>query len=75
MIRHYAMLITCTVLRLITDLMFTFFYFKYEYSKNDCYATKTKEANAFSIINILLEGLLTLYVSVIVVLRIYNTDG
>ena len=72
MIKHYFLLIGCTLLRLVTDGMFTVYYFKNLATKPVCFIEKGE--SIFGAINILLEGLLTLYLSVFLILRIYRPE-
>lgn len=75
MIKHYGLLIACTSLRLVTDLLFSLYYLPFLSSHSKCYISKIEQGSVFRVSNIILEGLLTLYLSVFIILRIYKDDN
>lgn len=72
--RHYAFLMICTSLRLLSDLAFVIAYLQYVRNNTICYVEPDSKMTAFYIVNILLEGFLTFYMSVFFILQIYKTN-
>lgn len=72
MIKHYSFLISCTILRFFTDLWFTINYSKYLFNCQICYIDQNGGVDLVGIFDRLLEGLLTFYLAIFVILRIYK---
>jgi hypothetical protein len=72
MIKHYSFLISCTILRFFTDLWFTIGYSKYLFNCEICYIDLNAGVDYVGIFDRLLEGLLTFYLAIFVILRIYK---
>lgn len=54
MIKHYGLLIGCTLVRFVTDLIFSIYYFQILSILNPCYVEKKVKVGWFGVINILL---------------------